>query len=97
MRCTQKKLVAKRKTAGKNFGENTTGRWEGNVEADMSDHSSPSSPSSSRAFDGFTHITLNTSYAFPSLPPFSILRHSHNMPLNYSKWDMLEVSHFRFN
>lgn len=94
MRCTQTNARSETKDGREEFWRKHNRRVEEYVEADMSDHSSPSSPSSSRAFDGFTHIyiyTLSTSCAFPSLPPFSILCHSHNMPLNYSKWDMLEV------
>lgn len=58
MRCTQTKARNETKDGQEEFWRKHNRRVEGNVEAEMTDHSSPSSPPSSRAFDGFTYIDI---------------------------------------
>lgn len=45
-----------------------------------------------RSTDSHTVYICPQYSPFPSSPPFSIFHRNRIMPLNYSKWDMLEVS-----
>lgn len=68
------------------------GWWVLEVEADVSDHCSVRSSVLERSTDSHTVYICPQYSPFPSFPPFSIFHRDRIMPLNYSKWDMLEVS-----
>lgn len=67
------------------------GWWVLEVEADVSDHCFGRRFSSVRRIHILYIYVLNTAHS-PLFPPFSIFHRNRIMPLNYSKWDMLEVS-----
>lgn len=92
MRCTQTKARSETKDGREEFWRKHNRRVEENVEADMSDHSSPSSPSSSRAFDGFTHIYIYSQYIL-RIPFSSSIFHPLPQPQHASQ--LLQVGYAR--